>query len=134
MYSLPFRSIRLVQPSPHHQAGKGESLQEKSTAVGSGDPRSTGIVFLCTLYITCTLHFSTIFKAIKGSSQWVGCVAVDMAGDWLVCGGSFSPTIYHLSTLSKITAMDVPKEVVTQTAIFAKDRVSTNHNMFGLIS
>ena len=51
-------------------------------------------------------------------------MAVDPAGDWLVCGGSFSPTIYHLSTLSKVIAMDVPKDVVTQTAIFAKERVS----------
>lgn len=51
-------------------------------------------------------------------------MAVDPAGEWLVCGGSFSPTIYHLSTLSKIIAMDVPKEVVTQAAIFAKERVN----------
>ena len=52
-------------------------------------------------------------------------MAVDPAGDWLVCGGSFSPTIYHLSTLSKVVAMDIPKDVSTQTAIFAKERVSS---------
>lgn len=61
---------------------------------------------------------------MKGTSHWVGCVAVDPAGEWLVCGGSFSPTVYHLSTLSKVVAMDVPKEVVTQTVIFVKERVS----------
>ena len=70
-------------------------------------------------------RFHCYVQSIKGAGQWVGCVAVDPAGDWLVCGGSFSPTIYHLSTLSKVVAMDVPKDVNTQTAIFAKERVSS---------
>lgn len=55
--------------------------------------------------------------------HWIGCVAVDTTGDWLVCGGSMSPTIYHLSTLSKVASLQVPSDVVTQTAIFVKDRV-----------
>ena len=55
------------------------------------------------------------------SGGWVGCVAVD--GDWLVCGGSMAPCVYHLSSLSATVRLPSPDGVATQAAIFAKDRV-----------
>lgn len=42
-----------------------------------------------------------------------------------VCGGSMSPCVYHLGSFSQILSLPVPDGVVTQTAIFAKDRVSS---------
>lgn len=57
------------------------------------------------------------------SGGWVGCVAVD--GDWLVCGGSMAPCVYHLSSLSATVRLPSPDGVATQAAIFAKDRVIT---------
>ena len=59
----------------------------------------------------------------QGAGQWVGCVAVDEGGDWMVCGGSMAPVIFHFVSNSKITSLPVPANVVTQTAIFANDRV-----------
>ena len=63
---------------------------------------------------------------LQGSAQWVGCVTVDGegGGEWMVCGGSMAPTIYHLASNSKIATLPVPPNVATQAAIFAKDRVS----------
>ena len=36
-----------------------------------------------------------------------------------------SPCVYHLGSFSQILSLPVPDGVVTQTAIFAKDRVSS---------
>lgn len=61
------------------------------------------------------------------ASEWVGCVAVDKSGDWVVCGGSMGPTFFHLSspsTATKTAMMDLPAGTVTQAAIFVDDRVS----------
>ena len=44
-----------------------------------------------------------------------------------VCGGSMSPHVYHLGSCSQILSLPVPEGVVTQTAIFAKDRVSEDN-------
>jgi len=41
-----------------------------------------------------------------------------------VCGGSMSPQVYHLGSHSQILSLPVPEGVATQSAIFAKDRVS----------
>ena len=43
----------------------------------------------------------------------------------MVCGGSMAPSIYRLTSTNKITSLSVPPNVVTQAAIFAKDRVSS---------
>ena len=41
----------------------------------------------------------------------------------MVCGGSMAPSIYRLTSTNKIASLSVPPNVVTQTAIFTKDRV-----------
>jgi THO complex subunit 6 len=43
----------------------------------------------------------------------------------MVCGGSMAPSIYRLTSTNKITSLSVPPNVVTQAAIFAKDRIIT---------
>lgn len=63
------------------------------------------------------------------SGQWVGCVAVDNGGDWMVCGGSMAPSVFRLTSTNKIAALSVPANVVSQTAIFTQDRVSPNHHL-----
>ena len=63
------------------------------------------------------------------SGQWVGCVAVDNGGDWMVCGGSMAPSVFRLTSTNKIAALSVPANVVSQTAIFTQDRVSPSHHL-----
>ena len=60
----------------------------------------------------------------QSSGQWVGCVVVDEGGDWMVCAGSMPPSIYRLPSNNKIATLSVPSNVVTQSIIFANDRVS----------
>ncbi|XP_064391541.1 THO complex subunit 6 homolog [Halichondria panicea] len=68
-----------------------------------------------------TVH--TIHKG--GRSEWVGCVGVDSGGEWIVCGGSEPPSIYHLSTLSHVTTLATPPGVITQAILFTNDRIIT---------
>ena len=59
--------------------------------------------------------------------QWVGCIAVDPSGNWVVCGGSMAPTFFHLSSPSSATktaTMETRAGATTQAAIFVNDRVS----------
>lgn len=65
------------------------------------------------------------WKPAKSSGQWVGCVAVDAGGDWMVCAGSMAPSIYRLTSNNKIASLPVPPHVATQAAIFTKDRIIT---------
>lgn len=73
--------------------------------------------------------FYTAFVLLQSAGgEWVGCVAVDNTGDWVVCGGSMGPTFFHLSSSSSATktaTMELPVGAVTQTAIFVNDRVRT---------
>lgn len=55
--------------------------------------------------------------------EWVGCVAADSDGGWLIYGGSRSPTVYNVAMLSEVITLETPKDSVTQTIICAKDRV-----------
>lgn len=50
---------------------------------------------------------------------------MDSSGEWLVCGGSAAPSVYHLGSLTKTASLSVPKGVVTQSVIFAKERIIT---------
>ena len=70
-------------------------------------------------------HTHTRTRTVQSTvGQWVGCVAVDSGGDWMVCGGSMPPSIFRLASTNKISSLAVPAGVATQTAIFARDRVS----------
>ena len=71
--------------------------------------------------LKCCFHSFTLQG---GRSEWVGCVGVDPGGEWVVCGGSQQPSIYHLSTVSRVASLDTPPGVVTQTLLFVKDKVS----------
>ena len=60
-----------------------------------------------------------------GDGQWIGCVAVDQSGEWMVYGGSVAPVVFHLGSMNKILSLPVPDGVVSQGAIFAKDNIIT---------
>lgn len=64
-------------------------------------------------------------KSNVKSSQWIGCVTVDSTGEWMVFGGSCSPTMYKLGSMSCATVFDVPQKITTQTAIFTSGRIIT---------
>lgn len=74
----------------------------------------------------CSFLNPSLFPSMlpQSSGQWVGCVAVDAGGDWMVCAGSMAPSIYRLTSNNKIASLPVPPHVATQAAIFTKDRVS----------
>ena len=40
--------------------------------------------------------------------KWLGCVAIDAADDWLVCGGGPRMSLWHLRSLSSTTVFDTP--------------------------
>ncbi len=51
---------------------------------------------------------------------------MEPGGDWIVCGGSQKPMVYHLATGSHVTTLDTPPGVVTQAITFVKDKVHNN--------
>ena len=40
--------------------------------------------------------------------KWLGCVAMDTADDWLVCGGGPSLSLWHLRSLTATAVFDTP--------------------------
>eukprot|EP00731_Ephydatia_muelleri_P038261 Em0696g1a len=63
--------------------------------------------------------------AVMVTRGWIGCVAVDQSGEWMVYGGSDAPVVFHLGSMNKILSLPVPDGVVSQGAIFAKDNIIT---------
>ena len=76
------------------------------------------------LYNYYSVYHDVSSSGQGGRSEWVGCVGVDSGGEWIVCGGSEAPSIYHLSTLSHVTTLATPPGVITQSILFTNDRVS----------
>lgn len=68
---------------------------------------------------------SPVHTIKAGDGQWVGCVAVDQSGEWMVYGGSAAPVVFHLGSMNKILSLPVPEGTVSQGAIFAKDNIIT---------
>eukprot|EP00731_Ephydatia_muelleri_P022889 Em0015g472a len=68
---------------------------------------------------------SPVHTIKAGDGRWIGCVAVDQSGEWMVYGGSDAPVVFHLGSMNKILSLPVPDGVVSQGAIFAKDNIIT---------
>ncbi|XP_067045380.1 THO complex subunit 6 homolog [Acropora muricata] len=53
--------------------------------------------------------------------SWIGCVSVDQTGDWLVCGGGPSLSIWHLRTLTCTSVLNTSS--MQQAAVFHDDLI-----------
>ncbi|KAK2173760.1 hypothetical protein NP493_850g00038 [Ridgeia piscesae] len=59
--------------------------------------------------------------------RWVGCVAVDTADDWMVCGGGPKLCLWHLRSLAATAVFDTPG-VCQKTALFHDDSIISAGN------
>ncbi|XP_068761888.1 THO complex subunit 6 homolog [Montipora capricornis] len=53
--------------------------------------------------------------------SWIGCVAIDHTGDWLVCGGGPSLSMWHLRTMTCTSVLQTSS--VQQAAVFHDDLI-----------
>ncbi|XP_065890497.1 THO complex subunit 6 homolog [Dysidea avara] len=68
-----------------------------------------------------TLHPSSK----QDKKEFVTCISCNSTGDWMACGGSMSPCVYHMSSLSNAITLPVPNKVVTQAVLFESEKLIT---------